>query len=116
MDSTNSQTHTENILQLECLFFANTAMQLLCSTPYVGMALKKMAATLKVHKWHAWNVRVRLVKGLHEPYQALPSAYQATETLPSLESIAKVPDQEVAKTGKSSIFWLSFFFFVLKPF
>jgi len=29
MDSTNLQTHTGNILQWECLFFANTAMQLL---------------------------------------------------------------------------------------
>ena len=33
-----------------------------------------MAATLKVHKSHAWNVCVRLVKGLHEPYPALPCA------------------------------------------
>ena len=34
-----------------------------------------MAATLKVRKWHAWNgnVSVRLVKSLHEPYQALLS-------------------------------------------
>ena len=34
----------------------------------------KMAATLKVHKRHARNVCIRLVKGLREPYQALPSA------------------------------------------
>ena len=52
------------------------------STPYVGMALKKkMAATLKVHKWHARNVSVRLVKGLHEPYQALPSASMGNGTI-----------------------------------
>ena len=36
-------------------------------TPYVGMASQKIAATLKVHKW---IVCVRLVKGLHELYQA----------------------------------------------
>jgi len=44
------------------------------STPYVGMTPPKNGGTLKVHKWHTWNVCVRLVKGLHEPYQALPSA------------------------------------------
>ena len=43
------------------------------STPYVGMAPKKIAAALKVHKWPARNVCVRLVQALHEPYQALPS-------------------------------------------
>ena len=47
-----------------------------------------MAATLKVHKCHTRNVCVRLVKGLHEPYQALPSASRETGTLPSLASIA----------------------------
>jgi len=44
------------------------------STPYVGMAPKKMAATLKVCKWHGQNVDVRLIKGFHEHYQALSSA------------------------------------------
>jgi len=29
-------------------------------TPYVGMAPKKIAATLKVRRWHARNVCVRL--------------------------------------------------------
>jgi len=51
------------------------------STPYVGMAPKQMAATLKVHKWHARNVSVRLVKGLHEPYQALPSPSMGNGTI-----------------------------------
>ena len=41
----------------------------------------KMAATLKVRKWHAQNVCVRLVKGLHEPYQALPSASMGNGTI-----------------------------------
>ena len=36
-------------------------------------------------------------------YRVLP---WATGPLTSLESIAKVPDRQVAKTGKSSIFWL----------
>ena len=40
---------------------------------------------------------VRLVNGLHEPYQALP---WATGTLTLLESIAEVPDRQVAKTGR----------------
>ena len=51
------------------------------STPYVGMAPKKMAATLKVHKWHTRNVSVRLVKDLHEPYQVLPSASMGNGTI-----------------------------------
>jgi len=29
-------------------------------TSYVGMTPPKMAATLKVYKWHAWIVCVRL--------------------------------------------------------
>ena len=37
----------------------------------------------------------------------------ASGPLTSLESIAKVPNRQVAKMGKSSIFWLSFFFFLL---
>ena len=43
-------------------------------------------------------------------YRVLP---WATGPLTLLESTAKVPDRQVAKTGKSSIFWLSFFFFFL---
>ena len=40
-----------------------------------------MAATLKVHKWHAWNVCIRLVEGLHEPYQILLSAFMDNGTV-----------------------------------
>ena len=40
----------------------------------IGITKFIATATLKVHKWHVWNVCVRLVNGLHEPYQALPSA------------------------------------------
>ena len=50
------------------------------STPYVGMAPQKMVVTLKVHKWHAWNIRIRLVRGLHEPYLPLPSASMGNGT------------------------------------
>ena len=41
---------------------------------------QKMAATLNVHKWHAQNVSTRLVKDLHEPYQALLSASMSNKT------------------------------------
>ena len=82
-------------------------------TPYVGKGPKKMASTLKVHKWHTRDVDVRLVKGFHEHYQALSSASMSNGPLDVLESIAEVPDQQVAKTGKLSIFWLSFFIFFL---
>ena len=47
------------------------------STPYVGMVPKKVAATLKVRKWHAQNVHVRLVKSFHEHYQELSSAFMS---------------------------------------
>ena len=55
------------------------------STPHVGMILKKMVATLKVHKWHARNLYVRLVKGLHEPDQALSSAFMSNRTINFIE-------------------------------
>ena len=57
-----------------------------------GPEKKKMAATLEVHKWHTWNVDVRLVKGFHEHfhehYRVLPWAMRL---LNLLESIAEVP-------------------------
>ena len=48
-------------------------------------------------------------------YRVLP---WATRPLTLLESIAKIPDRQVVKTGKSSIFWLllSSFFFLLSSF
>ena len=76
------------------------------STPHVGLTPKKMAAALKVHKWHARNVSVRLVNSLHEPYQALPSASIGNGNITFAGKHHKVPDRQVAKTGKSSIFWL----------
>ena len=81
------------------------------STPYVGIAQEKMAATSKVYKWHVQNVCVRLVNSLYEPYQALSSASMGNRPLTLLESIAKVPDLQVAKMGKLSTFWLSSSFF-----
>ena len=69
---------------------------------------KKMAATLKVHKWHARNISVRLVKASISHirhYRVLP---WATAPLPLLESIAKVPDGQVTEKGKI-VCLLSFF-------
>ena len=80
------------------------------SMPYVGMAPQKKwrPHLIKVHKLPARNVCIRLVKAPHEPYQALPSFFPwAMGPLNLLESITKVPDRQVAKTGKSSIFFLS---------
>ena len=71
---------------------------------YVAMVLKKMAATLKASKLHAQNVDV---KNFHEHYRVLPWAMGPIDVL---ESIAEVPERQVAKTGKSSIFWFTFFF------
>ena len=51
------------------------------STPYVGMTPKKMVATLKVHKCHARNVRIRLVNVLHEPYHALSTVSMGNKTV-----------------------------------
>ena len=51
------------------------------STPYICRDdPEKMVATLKVHKWHAQNVYVRVVKGLCEPDQALSSASMSYRT------------------------------------
>ena len=36
---------------------------------------------LKVHKWHAWNLCIRLVKGLHELCQTLPTASMGNGTI-----------------------------------
>ena len=41
----------------------------------------KNGSTLKMHKWHAQDLCVRLVKGLHKPYQALPSASMGNGTI-----------------------------------
>ena len=62
-----------------------------------------MAATLKVHKWHTQNVCIRLVKVLHITHYRV--FLFATGPLTSLKSITKVPDLQVTKTGKSSLFW-----------
>ena len=75
------------------------------------MTPQKMAATLKVHKCHARNICVRLVNSLYEPSQALSSASIANKTINFAGKHAKVPDQQVAKTGKSSIFCLLLSFF-----
>ena len=74
------------------------------STPYVGMTLKKNHGHIKSAQMTHSKCCVRLVNGLHEQYQALPSPPWATGPLTLLESIAKVPDRQVAKTGKLSIF------------
>ena len=50
------------------------------SMPYVGMALEKIAATLKVHKWHAQNACAGLVNGLYEPYQSFSAAFMNNRT------------------------------------
>ena len=64
-----------------------------------------MAATLKVHKWYAQSVYVRLLKGLYAPLS------WGKGLLTLLKSIAEVrvkyvPDQQVTEIGQSSIFWL----------
>ena len=66
-----------------------------------------MEATLKVHKWHTRNVCIRVVKVLYEWYQSLSIA---SRPLTLLWSNAEVAKWQVAKTGKSSIFWLHSFF------
>ena len=48
--------------------------------PYVGMALEKNGGHIK-SALHTWNVCVRLVKGPHELYQALPSASMGNRTI-----------------------------------
>ena len=65
------------------------------SMPYVGMALKKNGGNMT-----RLNVCVRLVKDFHGPYQALSNASMGNKTINFAgESISKVPDRRVAKTG-----------------
>ena len=73
------------------------------SMPYVGMAPKNNGGHFKSAQWHTQNVCVRLVKGIHEPYQALLECFHGQR-----EHYLRwrVPGQQVAKTGKSSTFWL----------
>jgi len=70
------------------------------------MAWKKMPATLKVHKLQTKNVCIRLVKGLHEPYQSFPWTMG-----PLLERFAEVADWQEAKLSKLFIFRLLSFCF-----
>ena len=51
----------------------------------------KNGGYVKSHKWHTWNICIKVVKGLYEPYQSLSSAFMNNRVL---ESIAK------HKTGK----------------
>ena len=69
------------------------------STPYVGMTPPpKNGGHIKSEQMTRLKV---CVNGLHEPYQAL---HGQQDLLTLLESITKVQDRRVAKTGKSSIF------------
>ena len=50
------------------------------NTPYVEMAPQKMVVTLKVHKWHTWNICIRVGRDFYEPYLPLPSASMGNGT------------------------------------
>ena len=78
-------------------------------TPYVGMTLKKVAATLKVHKWHTRNGCVRLIKSLHVPYQALSSVSISNWTLAGEQSLM----YQTSKLLKRANLLSSDFFFLL---
>ena len=51
------------------------------STPYVGMASKKNGGHIKSAQMTRSKCLVGLVKGLYEPYQALPSASMGDRTV-----------------------------------
>ena len=51
------------------------------SKPYVGMTLKKNGGYIQSAQMTRWNVCIRLVNGLHEPYQALSSASMGNMTV-----------------------------------
>ena len=50
------------------------------STPYIGMAPKKNGGHIKSAQMTRSNVCIKLVNGLHEPYQALSSASMGIRT------------------------------------
>ena len=74
-------------------------------TPYVGMTLKKNGG-------HIESVQMTRLSALDQSTASMSPIRHcwvlpwATELLTLLESIAKVPDPQVAKMGQSSIFWL----------
>ena len=53
-----------------------------------------------------WNVCVRLVKGLYEPYQSLSSASMSNRAVNFFGKYRWKTRLASPKTGKSSIFWL----------
>ena len=61
-----------------CIFFIIMAYG---STPYVGMAPKKNGGHIKSAQITRSKCYVRLVKGLYEPYRALPSASMSNGTV-----------------------------------
>ena len=75
------------------------------STPYVGIPLKKYGSHIESAQMTALEMSVldqsTASMGHIRHYRVLP---WVTRLLTLLESIAKVPDWQVAKMGKSSIF------------
>ena len=68
---------------------------------------KKMAATIKVHKWHTQNACVKLAKTSMSHITHYWVLSWATEPLSSLEHVADISDRQVTKMSKSSIFRLT---------
>ena len=86
-DTLHTDEPAPNILSLDNWKTAYTKRSwehiytLVCPPTTTTKKKKKTAATLKVHKWHTWNVCVRLVKGLYEPYQSSSSASISNRTV-----------------------------------
>ena len=68
------------------------------STPYVGMVPKKNGSHIKIAQMTCWKCRCKASISTIRHYRV------AMGPLSLLENIAEVPDQQVTKTGKSSIF------------
>ena len=68
-------------VQIPYAISLNTKIMAYGSTPYVGMIPKINGGHIKSAQMTRLKLYVRLVKGLYEPYQALPSASMSNETV-----------------------------------
>ena len=78
------------------------------STPYVGMAWgKKWPPPITCTKSYVQNSALDVIMKLYEPYQSFSSVSLATILLVLLETMAGVPQRQVAK--REIVLLLSFF-------
>ena len=90
-----------------------TCLNFSISTPYIGMARKKMAAPLYVYKVTCSKLCPKLSHKLLWTKPVILQCFNSNKTVTLSESIAEVPNREVAKL--SNCHNSSFQFFLPRP-